>query len=212
MEALIQDLAAIKSRPDLFNPYAPDRRANEVRRGNLRRYWREMARRKPRVAFVGEAVGYRGGRMTGIPFVSERILRQPPRGCPFHEADYPLARQDNQSWAEATATIVWETIGDLGVLPLFWNALPFHPHRAGDLLTNRAPRVAELELGRPFLHRVLDLFDIELVVAIGNKAERTLTDLGVAHVKVRHPSHGGKWEFRQGVASLADRGWFAAPT
>ena len=53
-----------------------------------------------------------------------------------------------------------------------------------------------------FLQWLLQLFPIERVVAVGNLAERSLTRLGIEHVKVRHPSQGGKRKFVEGLARL----------
>ena len=99
--------------------------------------------------------------------------------------------------------MVWGTIRELEPLPLLWNAFPFHPHDAGDPDTNRAPSAAELLIGAPFIERLLSLFAFRTVVAIGNHASLSLTRLGVEHVKVRHPSQGGKNLFVEGMARLS---------
>src|SRR6476646_862850 len=49
-------------------------RESAVRRRNLRLYLEEMEAIGPRLLLVGEAVSYRGGRLTGIPFVSESVM------------------------------------------------------------------------------------------------------------------------------------------
>lgn len=46
------------------------------------------------------------------------------------------------------------------------------------------------------------MFQIELIVAVGNKAEESLLKLGVEHEKVRHPAQGGKNEFVQGIKRI----------
>ena len=50
-----------------------DLRANAVRRRNLRLYLSELEAIGPRMLLIGEAPSYRGGRLTGIPFVSESL-------------------------------------------------------------------------------------------------------------------------------------------
>ena len=108
------------------------------------------------------------------------------------ERGYRKADLSTRVSTEASATMVWGTIRDIEPLPLLWNAFPFHPFDAGNPLTNRMPTPAELAIGAPFVARLIRLFGIERVAAIGNQASLSLTRLGIAHEKVRHPSQGGK--------------------
>ena len=89
-------------------------------------------------------------------------------------------------------------------IPLIWPAFPFHPHRPGEPWTNRAPNKEEIELGRPFIEEVLSLFSIRTVVAVGNVADKTLSVLDIEHEKIRHPSHGGKRDFQEGLLQVYD--------
>ena len=182
------------------NQYARGDRANAIRRGNLQLYLEQIGR--PRILLVGEAPSYRGGRLTGIPFTSEKImLCGVDRRCLGAEHGYRKATPGPKRSTEASATMVWATIKHIDPLPLLWNAFPFHPFISGNPFSNRVPTAEELLAGAPFLESVLQLFPIERIVAIGNLAERSLTRLGIAHVKVRHPSQGGKKKFVEGVAS-----------
>jgi uracil-DNA glycosylase len=99
--------------------------------------------------------------------------------------------------------MVWATIACIEPRPLLWNAFPFHPFVRGNPFSNRAPAVEELRIGEPFVEELLRLFAIDRVVAIGNLASRSLTTLGIAHEKVRHPSQGGKKKFVDGMARLS---------
>jgi uracil-DNA glycosylase len=99
--------------------------------------------------------------------------------------------------------MVWATIKNIEPLPLLWNAFPFHPFVTANPFSNRIPTAGELLLGAPFLTLLMTLFPIEVVVAIGNLAERSLMRLGIPHTKVRHPSQGGKRKFVEGVLALA---------
>jgi uracil-DNA glycosylase len=151
---------------DTFNQYAE----SGLRRERLARYLRE--RHRARVLLVGEAPGYRGARVSGIPFTSERQL-------------------SGSGPAEATATIVRRTLTELGLEEevVLWNLVPTHPGMAA---SNRPPTRSEIEQSAPFLH---ELAAGRRVVAIGRLAHARL-----GGPYVRHPSHGGAAAFRAGLA------------
>src|SRR5690242_1324200 len=108
---------------DTFNQY----RESEVRRERLRAYLED--RRAAPILLVGEAAGYRGARVSGIPFTSERQLT-------------------GSGPAEATATIVHRVLTRLGVEEdvLLWNVVPTHP---GSETSNRRPTRAEVDAAAP---------------------------------------------------------------
>jgi hypothetical protein len=99
--------------------------------------------------------------------------------------------------------MVWETIRDIKPLPILWNAFPFHPFQGRNPHSNRMPTNAEILIGQPFILKLIELFGIREVVAIGNQAAGSLTRLGIPHQKVRHPSQGGKQKFVAGMARLS---------
>ncbi len=202
-DRFVNDLARVELSARAANQY----RESAVSRRNLRLYLEEMEAIGPRMLLVGEAVSYRGGRLTGIPFVSESVMLcgvDLAGGGRILGADrgYRKAEASTRVSTEASATMVWATIRRIEPLPLLWNAFPFHPFMAGKPLSNRIPSSSELAIGERFVTRLMRLFPIERVAAIGNHADRTLTRLGIAHVKVRHPSQGGKRLFVEGMARL----------
>lgn len=211
-DRFLRDLASAEVSARAVNQYAlrgPDERGNAIRRSNLRRYLCEMEGIGPRLLLVGEAPSYRGGRLTGIAFVSETVMLA---GVPIARGSarilgadrgYRKATPGATCSTEASATMVWQTIRDIEPLPLLWNAFPFHPFHAGNPASNRAPAAGELAIGRPLVAALVRLFDIEQVVAVGNSASASLRGLGIAHETVRHPSQGGKQKFVAGMARLS---------
>jgi uracil-DNA glycosylase len=146
-----------------------------LRRARLSTY--VEARRDAHLLLVGEAAGYRGARVSGIPFMSERQLSGSGPG-------------------EASATIVRRVLRELGLEEsvLCWNLVPTHPHRPGLPDTNRPPTRDEIASGRGFL----DLLAAgRRVFAVGRLAERAL---GAPYV--RHPAHGGAAAFRAGLIEV----------
>ena len=182
-DRFIDDLSRVDLSTRACNQFArvgSDARGNTVRRRNLRLYLEELDAIGPRLLLVGEAVSHRGGRLTGIPFVSESVMLtgvELADGTRALGADrgYRKADPSTRISTEASATMVWGTIRNIDPLPLLWNAFPFHPFVAGNALSNRMPTPAELEIGAPFAKRLIRLFDIERVAAIGNQASFMLT-------------------------------------
>ena len=209
-DRLIGELSVLEVSTRAYNQYsrvAGDLQANAVRRRNLRLYLDQLEAIAPRMLLIGEAPSYRGGRLTGIPFVSESVMLggvETRSGAILGaEHGYRKATSGPRLSTEASATMVWGTIRAIEPLPLLWNAFPFHPHEADNPDTNRAPSAAELLAGAPFIERLLSLFALKTIVAIGNHASNSLMRLGIEHVKVRHPSQGGKNLFVEGMARLS---------
>jgi uracil-DNA glycosylase len=158
-----------------FNQY----RRSAVRRERLCEYLDR--RRAAPILLVGEAAGYRGARISGVPFTSQRQLT-------------------GSGPAEATATIVHRVLAELGLEQrvLLWNVVPTHPHANGKPDSNRRPTRAEIEAALPFLD---ELANGRRLVAVGRLAAAVLDA-----PYVRHPSHGGAREFRRGLVELLARG------
>ncbi len=200
-EALVERLAALQNTDRLFNPYAPPGDpAAAIRRANLARYLADLQRFEPRLMLVAEAPGYRGCALSGIPVTSERIMLAGVEKWGLFGAGYRPTSGHPQGVAEMTATILWGALAEHAAQPpLIWNALPLHPHQPGQPQTNRTPTLAELRMGQPFIEAALALSPVEIVLAVGRKAERSLGEMGIDHVALRHPSQGGKARFVEGL-------------
>ncbi|MGH3051204.1 MAG: uracil-DNA glycosylase [Gaiellaceae bacterium] len=131
------------------------------------------------VVLVGEAAGYRGARVSGIPFTSERQLT-------------------GSGPAEPSATVVHRTLRELGIEQevLLWNVVPTHP---GTAVSNRRPTRVEIEASRPFLEEIVR---DRRAIAVGRVAAAVLDA-----PYVRHPARGGAAAFAAGLESLAATGF-----
>lgn len=205
IDAFIRRLAEAPTAPDAYNQFASGPATNALRRANLRRYLGDVARRQPQTLLVMEAPGYRGSRLTGVPVTSRNILLNgiPELAMFGVERGYQDVPEPGfeRIRGEQSATIVWGTLRQLGIVPLIWNAFPFHPHRPDQPLTNRRPRAGEIALGTSFLRDLLESFAPSRVVAVGNVAYETLTAMQVPCLRVRHPAQGGKNDFVSGLVA-----------
>jgi uracil-DNA glycosylase len=177
-------------------------RTNTQRR-NLQCYLQQLRALKPHLMLVGEAAGYNGCRLTGVPFSSEALVAEGVlNGALFtEEGGYRIAKKP--FIREQSAAIVWEVLQRHNTAALCWNAFCFHPHQPHLSDSNRKPTVKEIESAAPFLKALLALFpSVTTVVAVGNSAERALSHLKIPHTKVRHPAHGGKPLFSAGMDQL----------
>jgi len=210
-ESFVELLHGIPAMPNVFNPWrdqdplhdtGPE--APRIRAGNLTRYLAERVGRAKHV-LIGEAPGYQGCHFSGIAMTSERILLGGKPTVPAEAVfEGPKLRTSRAVGGpgganEPTATIAWGLMLGMGLDPrsfVFWNAFPFHPHKPGDLLTNRAPDRAELHIARAALPAMLELLAGARVTAVGRVAQKTLAELGVDAKAVRHPAMGGASQFR----------------
>lgn len=212
----------------VFNPWSEydtscdiGAEAPVIRSANLRRYLE--LRQNAHYLFIAEALGYQGGHFSGIAITSERIIlgnhpdveQKSVLGEWYYrrtsDAQSPLLNntQKLKGFNEPTDTVVWNALNRHGLASfdvILWNIFPFHPYKEGKLLTNRTPTTSELDVGIEYAKMLLELRPGMRIVAIGQKAQATLTRYGVDCMAVPHPSMGGANRFKAAVAELLGGG------
>lgn len=190
----INNLASRESSVDMFNPYEDKNVAN-----NLRAYLVYMLDNyKNGIMLVGEAPGHKGCKITGIPFTSGEVIRSDK-----HKIFKDIGKKINLSKEEkeTTAKIVWDYLEGKSIIPLFWNAFPFHPHPEKNRNKNRQPNLGEVKEGLTYLKELIDIFKPRTIAGIGrfgtSCAQRAFTEKKVNYI--RHPSYGGKNDFLDGI-------------
>lgn len=190
IKEFVEDISSVSDEQRLFtNPYRA-----EVRKYNLLNYLQHLESHKVDVMLIGEAPGYRGCALTGIPFTDEIQLKYP-------ENNYALGDWKRSSkignTAERSASIIWPAIREYHIIPLMWNVFPFHPYKEGKRASNRTPTQRELEEGLKYIDALKTIFQINdsQVFAVGKKA-KLLLGLTEDNHCIRHPANDYKKEFR----------------
>jgi uracil-DNA glycosylase len=204
LDAWLDALISFKS-PNVFNPWRdvdPLDAVDFAPADRVIRLQRHLAC-DPLLILIGEAPGYLGCKFSGIPFTNEKLLTM--GAIPRIAATGRITKRA-LPFCEPSATIMWGALRDavLADRVVMWNAFAFHPHKEGNLLSNRAPTRSELGQGLPILRGFLKFYPGVPIVPVGKVAERTLASLGVATLPaLRHPAMGGANQFRSGIAELA---------
>jgi uracil-DNA glycosylase len=208
VKAFVDMLAAVETGPGCNNFFDHAVPGNARRRRNLEIYLQEMLDHRPKVLLVGEAPGFRGTRITGVPFTNRTMFEGPANSFGLFGLGkgYVLPAEAGGVAAEPTATVMWDVLAELEFLPVLWSACPWHTHVPGMPLSNRTPTASEAALGTPFWQALIGMFPIETVVAVGNVAHRSLQRSGMSAPKIRHPAHGGRSGFKRGLEELLSGG------
>lgn len=197
INALLHSLSQRESSSTVFNQYQ-----QQDIRNNLRLYLTYLLQQKSKVLLIGEAPGYKGCRLTGIPFTSGAIIESSKHEI-FKEIRDKI-KLSRPAVSENTATIVWRCLEEYKDIPILWNAFPFHPHKKDEPKSNRKPTKEEIEEGKDCLRIVHKLFKPKKFCSIGRVGEKILAnvfpDKEISYI--RHPSYGGKNEFKQGIARV----------
>jgi hypothetical protein len=180
--------------PELDGPAAARRR-----RENLEAYLDRVG--TPRLVLVGEALGFRGGRFSGIAFTSERQLAGPGgaggRRLPWAGPPFQATSRNPALWLEPSGSIVWGALGGEARGALLWNSFPWHPFGSRGPLSNRTPEKSLVAANLHVLERLLAEVGGARVLAVGRTACAALAELGLDAPALRHPAHGGAEIFRR---------------
>jgi hypothetical protein len=177
--------------PELDGPAAARRR-----RENLEAYLERVG--IPRLVLVGEALGFRGGRFSGIAFTSERQLAGPDdRRLAWGGAPFQATSRNPALWLEPSGSVVWDALGGDARGALVWNTFPWHPYGERGPLSNRTPERGLVSANLHVLERLLAEVESARIFAVGRTAGAALAELGIEAPALRHPAHGGATLFRQ---------------
>jgi hypothetical protein len=227
--AFISDLQSCSCGGNVFNPWSHwieeldiGSEAPKIRSAQLEHYLR-LRSNTVKWIFIAEALGYQGGRFTGIAMTSERILlghqeEIPPSHVlqsfipkrtsnPF--SSFIKKQQKQSGFTEPTATVVWKELQNCGIDPfqtLFWNVFPFHPFdKSKGSLSNRTPNPVELRLGVTYVKKLIALYPTAKVIAIGKHSNHLLNQYGIENTPVPHPANGGINAFRKAMRDFFGR-------
>lgn len=217
---------------NVYNPWsdydsgydlAPE--AYKVRQEHLKQYLMPRLG-KCRHIICAEAIGYQGGRFTGIAITCERMLLGNHKIVNVEDIFLPeyipndlkelrtsnpnspnitKRTQKELGFNEPTDTVVWGAIKEHNIDPfscLLWNIFPFHPHKKDNPLSNRTPSLEELEIGWSFAKDLIKLNGECKILAVGQKAATTLTNFGCEVETLRHPANGGATKYKEQFAAI----------
>ena len=155
----------------------------------------------PRILLIGEAPGHRGCKQTGIPFTSPQLIQTSAH--PSMES-LRSAVTLRSTECEHSAGVVYDYLLNQRLSAILWNAFPFHPHQKGNPESNRKPGSEELREGLGYLKMIVELFMPSLFIGVGRLGEtalrQTISNQEIHYV--RHPSRGGKMNFRKGMNKI----------
>lgn len=197
LNRLLDKLSQRKLSDIVYNQYTDKDILN-----NLNLYLNYLLNNNPKILLLGEAPGYKGCRLTGIPFTSGAIIRNSSHSL-FREIGEQIKLREGAR--EITAAILWKYLEDNNKkVPILWNAFPFHPHQYNGHKSNRRPTKSEIDEGKDYIKIICEIFEPEWFCSLGRVGEMVLREVfpDKRVVYIRHPSRGGKEEFIKGMSKL----------
>lgn len=225
----IKELGEYQTEPNVFNPWReidlkydlPN--AAKRRRNNLKRY---LEQRIPyaKYIFVGEALSYQGGRFSGVPMTSERMLANTYRFI-LRDAIFKSDLAFNQlrssdkeknlkqevrkqyGFSDPTSTFMWSTLNELQLDPykvILWNIFPFHPFHLDEGELNNRP-IDDITTGIHFVEKLIYMNSRAKIIAIGNPANIALSYHYIPCFSLPNPSHGHTIAFKEGLKEIIEK-------
>ncbi len=186
----------------VFNPYSEHCKVHDladapaIRRANLLATFQAAAAGSVDDLWIALEPGHRGARRTGLAMTDDRRLADHGRLWGIEG----IARATKSGpETEVTAGIVWDALAASGRKALLWNLFPLHCHEPNEPLSNRRHTRAERESCWDLTRDIIGMVRPGKIVAIGNDAHRAMGEIDPRCVKVRHPAHGGKTAFLEGI-------------
>jgi len=195
VDNFIEIISKIESTESFENIYWGNSNLSNIRKENLRNYLNEMLNFNSELTLLlGEAPGYKGCKLTGIPFTSEYIISTNKF---FLNKGYTIINLQKEN----TSTIIWQELSEKKP-PLLWNIFPFHPFSLNKINSNRTPYISELNIGYEIFLELYNIYNINKIITIGRKAEYILKKNNIDCIYLRHPSNGGVSEFKNNFKKL----------
>jgi hypothetical protein len=191
--------------PAVFNPWRDHCSVHDLddapfrRRANLTAFLEGAIDARVETMWIARDLGYRGGRRTGVPLTDEVHL---PSASHLMRGAALTRATNGPIVAERTAAIIWQVLSRISEPVVLWNVFPFHPHDAGDEMSNRCHTRTERETTWPLLETLIEMIRPQRIVAIGRDAYLALAELSADTIAVRHPSYGGQAEFIAGMYQI----------
>ena len=191
--------------PNCFNPYSDQcpvwdaDNAAEHRLRTLESLLRAAEHTDVDALWVGQDLGYNGGRRTGLAFTDDIHVQ-------IHCQRWGVSGDrttKGRPISERSASVIWRALAPLPQKIFLWNVFPLHPHRPNEAFSNRTHSRKERIVGQEFLQAIIALIKPTKIVAIGTHAYQTVARIDSRSVhRFRHPSYGGQNTFLSQVAEL----------
>ena len=191
-----------------FNPYSErcpyhDRDdAPGIRSKTLQVVLEAATQREIDALWVGQELGYQGGRRTGLAFTDDVHLREHVErwSVPFER---PTKSKEVK---EPTVTTVWDILSQIKQPVFLWNVFPLHSHKPGEPFSNRHHNACERKAGEKLLSQLRHLLEPRRLIAVGKDAEDVAHSLRDGH-EVRYVTHpaarnNGREKFKKEMRTL----------